>query len=163
MGFFKKIGGFVKKATKQISFKNLVKVGTPLLGGIPLVGGLASNLVGTMQANHEAKKEQQAYDNQVAEQQMQQAAQAQAIARRNPNIGDILIGAGGGALTGAGQVLAGSTSAGQAGATLVDSTMTAWFKKNWLKLVGGILATVLVIFLFVKMLRGNKRTSKRRY
>ena len=152
MGFFKKIGGFVKKATKQISFKNLVKVA----GGFDPTG-----IVSGISAQHEAKKQEQAQaqaEAQAQAQYNQQMAQAQ----KNPNIGQILTGAAGGALSGAGQVLSGSTSAGVAGATLVENTTNAWFKRNWLKLVGGILGAVTVVFIFVKMLGSRKPTYRRR-
>lgn len=155
MGFFKKIGGFVKKATKQISFKNLVKVA----GSFDPTG-----LVGAMQNAHyekkaiaEQSKAQAEYDAQVAQ---QAQAQAQAVAKSNPNIGEILTGAAGGALTGAGNVLAGSTSAGQAGATLVDNTMSTWFKQNWLKVFGAVVGITLLIILVVRLTK--KPQSKRR-
>jgi hypothetical protein len=60
MGFFKKLGSAVKKGVKQISLKNVVKVGTPLLSMIPVVGGLAENLVSGMSAAHQKKKDAQA-------------------------------------------------------------------------------------------------------
>lgn len=155
MGFFKKIGGFVKKATKQISFKNLVKVA----GSFDPTG-----LVGTMQNAHyekkaiaEQSKAQADYDAQVAQ---QAQAQAQAVAK-NPNIGEILTGAAGGALSGAGQVLAGSTSAGQAGATLVDNTMTTWFKQNWLKVFGAVVGITLLIILVVRLTKKPHTTRRR--
>jgi hypothetical protein len=47
MGFFKKIGSFVKKGAKQISFKNLVKVGSSFD---------PTGIVGSLQSNHEASK-----------------------------------------------------------------------------------------------------------
>ena len=149
MGFFKKIGGFVKKATKQISFKNLVKVGSAFD---------PTGIVSGMQASHEAQKQEKA--------QAQADAQAQAeynatLQRANVGIKDIANGALGGALSGAGNVLAGTPQAGQIGSTLVDNTANAWLKKNWLKLVGGILGTVTVVFVFVKML-GSKRPTYRR-
>ena len=54
MGFFKKIGKTIKKATRQISLKNAVKIGTPLLSAIPVVGGLAQNVVVCMSVAHDA-------------------------------------------------------------------------------------------------------------
>jgi hypothetical protein len=57
MGFFKKIGTAVKKGVKQVSLKNIVKVGTPLLSMIPVVGGLAENVVSGISAAHQAKKD----------------------------------------------------------------------------------------------------------
>lgn len=150
MGFFKNVGKFVKKATKQVSFKNLVKVA----GKFDPTG-----IVSGMQASHEANKQERA----------QAQADAKALAeynatlqRENVGIKDIANGALGGALTGAGNVLAGTPQAGQIGSTLVDNTANAWLKKNWLKLVGGILGTVTVVFVFVKMLGSKKPTYRRR-
>jgi hypothetical protein len=148
MGFFKKIGGFVKKATKQVSFKNLVKVGG-MLDPTGLVSG--------MQNAHYEKKALQ----EQAKAESDAIAQAQAQAR-NPNIGEILTGAAGGALSGAGNVLAGSTSAGQTGATLVDNTLSTWFKQNWLKVFGAVTGVTLLIILIVKLTKKNHSTSRRR-
>lgn len=157
MGFFKKIGGFVKKATKQISFKNLVKVA----GGLDPTG-----LVGTMQNAHyekkaiaEQRKAQAQYDAQVAQ---QAQAQANAMAKSSPNIGDILTGAAGGALVGAGNVLGGSSTAVQTGATFVDNTLSTWFKQNWLKVFGAVTGVTLLIILIVKLTKKNHSTSRRR-
>ncbi len=149
MGFFKKIGGFVKKATKQISFKNLVKVGG-MLDPTGLVSG--------MQNAHYEKKALQ----QQAKAEADAMAQANAMARTSPNIGDILTGAAGGALTGAGNVLGGSSTAGQAGATLVDNTLSTWFKQNWLKVFGAVTGVTLLIILIVKLTKKNHSTSRRR-
>jgi hypothetical protein len=145
MGFFKKIGSFVKKGAKQISFKNLVKVGSSFD---------PTGIVGSLQSNHEAKKQAQ------NDARLQSDFEMQTLTRSNPNLGDILLGAGGGALSGAGQVLAGSTSAGSAGATLVDSTMSVWFQRNWLKLLGGVLGTVTVVVLFLKVLKPQNSIRK---
>ena len=152
MGFFKKIGGFVKKATKQISFKNLVKIGA---------GFDPTGIVGGLQASHEAKKQEQADAH--AQAQAQAQYDQQIAMQKNPNIGEILTGGLGGALQGAGNVLAGSTSAGNTGATLIESTTNAWFKRNWLKLVGGVLGAVTVIMVFVKVMKpNNHRKTYRR-
>lgn len=161
MGFFKKIGNFVKKATKQISFKNLVKIGTPLLGAIPLVGGQAQSIVSGLSEQHEAKKmeaQQQAeYD--AAVQQQQASAANQQFAKQNPNFGEIMIGAAGGALQGAGNVLAPSQTVGQIGAKAVDSTLTEWLKKYWWKLALGVVGVALLIWGIMKMLRGGFRSN----
>jgi hypothetical protein len=79
MGFFKKIGAAVKKGVKQISLKNIVKVGTPLLSMIPIVGGLAENVVGGLSAAHQAKKDAKAME-QAQAQAEAEAVQQQAIA-----------------------------------------------------------------------------------
>lgn len=153
MGFFKKIGSFVKKATKQISFKNLVKVGG-MLDPTGLVGG--------MQDAHYQKKALREQAKAEADARAQAQAQANAMAKSSPNIGDILTGAAGGALTGAGNVLGGSATAGQAGATLVDNTLSTWFKQNWLKVFGAVTGVTLLIILIVKLTKKNHSTSRRR-
>lgn len=159
MGFFKKIGKAIKK---NVSFKNLVKIGTPLLGAIPIAGGMAQSLVSNMSEQHEANK--QARQQELAQRQAQEEynASLSASKKQNPNIGEILIGGAGGALTGMGGVLAGSQAVGQIGATAVTNTTNTWLKQNWLKLVGGILGTVTVVFVFVKMLGGRKTPYRRR-
>ncbi|POS01586.1 hypothetical protein Q361_10946 [Flavobacterium croceum DSM 17960] len=151
MGFFKKIGQGIKKfAKKNINFKSLVKVGS-MVDPSGIVSGLS--------AQHEQKKMER-------EQEAQAVAEAQAyeaqMKSKNPNIGEILTGAAGGALSGAGQVLAGSTKAGEAGATLVESTTNAWFKRNWLKLVGAVLGATTVVVLFVRVLRPKRQGYRRR-
>lgn len=153
MGFFKKIGGFVKKATKQISFKNLAKVGG-MLDPTGLVSG--------MQNAHYEKKALQEQAKAEADAMAQAQAQANAMAKLSPNIGDILTGAAGGALTGAGNVLGGSTTAGQAGATLVDNTLSTWFKQNWLKVFGAVTGVTLLIILIVKLTKKKHSTLRRR-
>lgn len=150
MGFFKKIGGFVKKATKQISFKNLVKVA----GNFDPTG-----MVSNLQAQHEAEKQERA---QVRRDRKAQEEYNATLQREKIGVKDVINGALGGALDGAGNVIAGTQEAGQTGAKLVDSTLNAWLKKNWLKLVGGILGTVTVVFVFVKMLGSKKPTYRRR-
>ena len=149
MGFFKKIGGFVKKATKQISFKNLVKV-----GGMFDPTGLVS---GMQNAHYEKKALQE-----QAKAEAEAMAQANAMVKSSPNIGDVLIGAAGGALTSAGNVLGGSSTAGQAGATLVDNTLSTWFKQNWLKVFGTVTGVTLLVLLIVKLTKKNHSTSRRR-
>jgi hypothetical protein len=74
MGIFKKLGSAVKKGVKQISLKNVVKIGTPLLSMIPMVGGIASTVVGGISDAHAAKKQAKEI------QQAQAQADAQALA-----------------------------------------------------------------------------------
>lgn len=153
MGFFKKIGNFVKKAAKQVSFKNVVKIAS---------GFDPSGIIGGMQAQHEQKKldaqaaaEQAAYDAQVAASGGGGGSIVNQMAR-NPNFGQIL----GGAMAGAGTVLASGQAgqvAGAAGATLVDNTMSEWFKRNWLKVVGGAVLVIGLIVVAVRLGRGNRR------
>ncbi len=151
MGFFKNIGKGIKKLTKKIELKGLVK-GIKNFGGfIPGVGGVVSGVIGQISDQHEAKK--LAREQHAQELGMQQAVQAEAIRTGNPDIKDILNGAVGGALSGAGTVLAGSSQATDAGAKLVDGTMSTWLKTNWLKLVGFISAVTIFIVILVRVLK----------
>jgi hypothetical protein len=50
-------------------------------------------------------------------------------------------------------------SAGQAGATIVNSTLKEWFKKNWYYVTGGVLIFFAGIWYFVK--RGKKSATKK--
>jgi hypothetical protein len=50
-------------------------------------------------------------------------------------------------------------SAGQAGATIVNSTLKEWFKKNWYYVAGGTLLFFSGIWYFVK--RGKKSATKK--
>lgn len=159
MGFFKKITKGVGKAIKKnVNFKTLVKVGSKFD---------PSGLVGGMQEQYYAKKEQKEYEAQLANQQgatgfVQMASMpvSNYQTARNPNFGEIMLGAAGGALAGAGGVLAGSTTAGQAGATLVDNTLMETLKKNWLKYLGILIAFVLVIVGLVKFVFKPKKRGK---
>lgn len=50
-------------------------------------------------------------------------------------------------------------SAGQAGASIVNSTLKEWFKKNWYYVAGGVLLFFGGIWYFVK--RGKKSATKK--
>jgi len=156
MGFFKKLGKGLKK---NISFKNLVKVVGKAATFVPVVGDMAGGIIEGAQAAHYAKKEQRQAEAEAAAMMNQQPKGIinTMEAKNNPTFMDILQGAGGGALTGAGQVLAGSSTAGTAGATLVDSTLSEWFKKNWMKVVVGAGALFGLIFFAIRSGNGRKR------
>lgn len=134
MGFFKNIGKGIKKGLKQVSFKNLVKVGS-MVDPTGLVGG--------MQEAHYAKKEAQAQEAQgnaqMADYYNQQAQVKSAQAGANlasyvttrSNVQSALNGA-----------------IGQAGADVVDMTFMATLKRHWQKVaiaVGGLVVLVLVL------------------
>lgn len=153
MGFFSKIGDGLKNITKQISLKNAVKIGTPLLGSIPVVGGIAQNVVSNMSQAHELKKEAENLANQGKLQEAQYAiktaqtlsnsagAGAVQVLAQNSNVRDILNGA-----------------VGQAGSTVIDSSIKAWFIKHWQKLALGLLGLVALIYALKK--RGNRKSSR---
>ena len=120
MGFFKNIGKKIKSfAKKNLNIKTLVKVG----GMID-----PSGLVGGLQAAHYEKKA-----GRVAEAAMMaEQAGANAVAYANDK------GIFGSTLTGA---------VNQAGATVIDGSMTTWLKQNWGKVLGALAVLGAVIYL----------------
>lgn len=170
MGFFKKLnlkkitGGIKKFVKKNVNLKSLVKVGA-MVDPSGIVAGLAQN--------HQAKKEQaqaelEALQQEQAFNDLSNTEKVNLVEQRvlennlriNPTFADIIKGAGAGALTGAGQVLGGSKTAGDVGASVMDSTLKTWFKTNWWKVVVFPLGIALIIWGVIKML-GKKRTGGR--
>jgi hypothetical protein len=167
MGFFKNIGKAIKK---NVSFKNLVKVATPIMGAIPIVGGTVQNVSQKLQDAHQAKKDaqnaQNEYDKQVAEanaialqnQAYQTAGQAVgAVANSGGQIfaKAVTEGAYAGLGTGAQQGL------GTVGAEIADSTITAWFKKHWKHILIG-LSVIGAIYLIRKHNADKKPRARAR-
>jgi hypothetical protein len=165
MGFFKKIGTAIKK---NVSFKNLVKVATPLLGAIPIAGGFVQNTVQGLSDANQAKK-----DAKNAQQQADaQAQQNQVLAYAGQNIGAV---ANAGASMFAKGVTEGAyagvntgvtTGLGVVGADVADSTIKAWFTKHWKHILIG-LSVVGAIYLIKKQMdnknpRNRARTRARR-
>lgn len=171
MGFFKNIGNAVKKGVKQISLKNVVKLGTPLLGSIPVIGGLAQQAVGNASEAHAIKKEAQ----KMAEQGKAQEAlalqqQAEFLAQQSGALVGQQVGSQLNAFTkGATNELKAQISSGtnqvigQAGATVVDLTITEWFKTHWIKFVIGLGALGGIFWYFKNKDTKKKPTYKRRY
>lgn len=136
MGFFKNIGKAIKK---NVSFKNLVKIATPVMGAIPFVGGTLQNVSEGLQASHQAKKDAKAIANEedrlaaeAAAQQMQQ----QTLTYAGESIGAVA-GAAGQMLTKsaiegayAGTSTGVKQGLGTIGAEVADSSISAWFKKH---------------------------------
>lgn len=180
MGFIKNIGKAIKKATKKISFKNLVKVA----GSFDPTG-----IVSGIQASHEAKKEEKKalaeqkaaqleYDKQVlanneseakkqlelmelaqqnAEyQRMVIASNTQAIGGKVGLVGGSIVGQIGSATMQAGiQSIDQNLQKGlaQAGANMANQTITEWLKIHWWKLLLG----VVVVGIGLRFLIGGKR------
>lgn len=166
MGFFKSIGKAVKK---NVSFKNLVKVATPLMGAIPFAGGTLQSIATNASAAHEAKKDaqnaQNEYDRQVAEQNAL-VAQQQVYQNAGKMVGAIA-GAGGQIFTQAvteGAYAGISTGAknglGIVGAEVADSTISAWFKKHWKHILIG-LSVIGLIYLINQHNKPKKRVRGR--
>jgi len=158
MGFFKKIGTAIKK---NVSFKNLIKVATPIMGAIPFVGGTVQNISQNLQDAHEAKKANNAaqaeYNNQLAIASASQTTGAIANAGANIFAKSVATGINDGLSAG---FVEGS---GQVGATVVTSTIKVWFQRNW-KIVIGAVAGLIALIWFIRRDRNNtgKRVAKRR-
>ncbi len=170
MGLFKKLGNAVKKGVKQISLKNVVKVGTPLLSMIPVVGGLAQGVVSNVSAAHEAKKQEKAAieaGNQAQADYFSKLAEEKAL----------LAGATVGAQTGnvvktfskgvTDELIAQTSSstkkvAGDIGAEIADQSIKSWFSKHLNKILIG--SAVIFGGWFILKKQGVKRTNqKKRY
>ena len=173
MGLFKNLGNAVKKGVKQISLKNLVKVGTPLLGAIPIFGGMTQGVVQNFSDANEAKKQAKIAKEQgriadayALEQQAQYLATmaGQTAGSAVGSIGSKSLKAFSKTVTN--ELVASAPETfkevtGIAGASLVDSTIKEWFKKHWLKLaiVFGILSAY---FVWKKTTSNIRPTNNRR-
>jgi hypothetical protein len=144
MGFFKKIGNFVKKGVKQISFKNLVKV-----GGMIDPTGLVS---GMQNAHYEQKaaREAELAGRQEQAQMLQQQA-SQTATNAGQNFGSYMANR-----SIASDAIQGAI--GGAGSQVVDLTAKSWFSKHWQKLVIGLGAVVTIIVLM--RMRGGARSRR---
>lgn len=72
------------------------------------------------------------------------------IAKSNPDFGDVLKNAAGGALAAVGGTLMGGKDGGNIGANALDSTISTWLKRHWWKLALGVGAVVGLIYYFRK-------------
>ena len=168
MGFFKNLGKSLKNVTKMVSLKNVVKVATGQ------AGDLGKELATRVIAPHiktsapvveyieetapliKLTKPTASLSNQVDQTAVELAM------RQNPNLKDVLQGALSGALQGAGTTLATGKDVANIGADLADNTITAWFKKHWLKVVGGIVVVTGFIILIVKMAKPKSKYGYKR-
>jgi hypothetical protein len=172
MGFFKKIGASIKKVTKQISLKNVLKVASSF---DPT--GLSGGVLASIQAKKDEKaalleqeKAQAEYDSQVLANNQEEAkkyaelvekAKAEAeyqrmvIATNNQAIGG-KIGLVGGSIVG--QIGNEALKTGiqqidenvkkglaQSGSELANLTITEWLKEHWWKLLVGVVAIGLIL------------------
>lgn len=156
------MGGF-KKLFKKINLRNVVKSVGAVGSFVPVVGKFADKgvqIFNKVDQKRQAQKFAQAQANVMAVAEQGGASALASMAKENPNIGDILMGGAGGALSGMGQVLGGSTTAGQAGATLAQSTLKEWFKKHWWKVALGVSIIGGVIYFAVR--KGNRHGRRRR-
>lgn len=144
MGFFKKIGNAIKKGVKQVSFKNLVKVGG-MLDPTGLVSGM-QNAHYEQKAAKKAEAEGKAYEAELLRQQASQTANnagsqfGQYVANKSI-VSDAVQAAIGGA-----------------GSQVVDLTAKSWFQKHWQKLVIALGAVVTIVLLM--RMRGGARSRR---
>jgi len=145
MGFFKKIGQSIKKASKQISFKNAVRIA----GSFDPTG-----IVSGISAAHEAKKAGREQD------------AADQVAYTSQKVG--LIGG-----TIAGDMIRQTTQAsmpyiskgvndasGTIGAQVVSNTLKTWFTKNWKYLAYGV-GGLVTVFVVLKMVKRSPMKGKK--
>lgn len=180
MGFFKNIGKTIKKATKQISLKNVVKIASSFDPS-----GIAGGVVASIQAKKDEKKalaEQQKaqleYDKQVAANNAAEAEKQRQImeqASQNAEYQRMIVASNTQAIGGKIGVIAGSiggdigkaaiqsatdninadlkTGLAKAGATMANQTMNEWLKMHWWKVLIGVVA----IGFGLRMLIGGSR------
>lgn len=146
MGFFKKIGAGIKKASKQISFKNLVKIGASFD---------PSGIVGGIQQAHQAKK-----DGKAEEAILLQQAEAEKVYNMANSTARTLAN---GALNGAYDGVKAGTKQGiaETGAELTDLTIKAWFTKHWKHLLMALAGIVVVVVVWKKFLTKPNRSRRR--
>lgn len=159
MGFFKKIGRGIKKGSKQISFKNAVKLAGNVASSLPGIGGIAGSAILSAQDAHYAKKAQAQAENEAK---AQAANEALLNAQGNLNNATNLIGQsiGSGALNSAwGGVNQGiKTGVSKVGADVMQASLMTWLKKHWYMVVGA-----LVLIFFVSRFATRKPSTRRRY
>lgn len=168
MGFFKKIGSAVKKGLKQVSLKNVVKLGTPFLSMIPIVGSQVQETVSGLSAAAEAKKQARQAEAQ-GQIELAQAYQAQADALSSKsgaivgqNAGSVFKAFTKGATDeGLAQV---SNATKQAGGSIVaelaDQGIIAWIKKHTTALIFGGLGLVAIIVMWFRKPSPKKGSRK---
>lgn len=158
MGFFKKIGKAIKK---NVSFKNLVKIATPVLGAVPFAGGILQNTAEGLSAAHEAKKQAKAQNDAQALADAENM-RLQTMQYAGQNVGVVAGTAAGmfakgvteGAYAGSSQGF--KDGLGTVGASVADSTIKAWFQKHWKHILIG-LSVIGLIYLIYKQMNNNKR------
>jgi hypothetical protein len=159
MGFFKNIGKTIKKASKQISFKNAVKLAGSAVSSLPGIGGIAGSAILSAQDAHYAKKAQAQADNEA---QAQAANEAYNNAQTNLNDSVNTIGQsiGGQAITNAwyGVNQGVKTGASNVGADVMQGSIMAWLKKRWYMVAGLLVA----IFVVIKLASPKTSSYRRR-
>ena len=147
MSFYKGIAQAVKK---NVSFKNLVKIGTMASAYIPMVGPSVQGVMSGMSAAHESKKQGKKAQ---AQAQIEQASQiaSQAIVS---NGAQFLNKTAKKVYDSAPQAI--QEGAGQVGASVIDSSIKEWFKEHW-KLLVGITVGIIGLIFIVPMLKGSNR------
>jgi multidrug efflux pump subunit AcrA (membrane-fusion protein) len=164
MSIFTKAGKAIKKGLKQVSLKNIVKLGTPFLSMIPVVGGVVQSTVENASASAEARKQAKIAESQgnIAQAEALRI-QADVLAQQSGALvgqqaGSVLKAFTKGATTEAIAQVSESTktASGIIGASVVDSTIKEWFIQHWKMLVGVVVGLVTVFLVW------KKSTSKKR-
>ncbi|MFV8343914.1 hypothetical protein [Flavobacterium sp. XS2P39] len=167
MSIFTKIGKAIKKGAKQISLKNIVKVGTPFLSMIPVVGGVAQNVVQNASAAAELKKQAK-----IAEEQGK-LAQAEALRAQSDILaqdagkvigqqaGSVLNAFTKGATTEAMAQVSNTAkeTAGKIGAEIADQSILEWLKKHAKHLLIGAVAIIGGVFLYKKSAKPKRKKA----
>lgn len=181
MGFFKNVGKTIKKASKQISLKNVIKLGSSL---DPT--GIAGSVIGSIQAKKDEKKALK--EQQKAEQDYQKAIEQNnqfeaikqkelmEVAKQEAQVQRVIVATNNSAVGGKIGVVAGSIAGdisrqaiqtasqqidqnlqlgvAQAGANLATLTFNEWLKINWWKVLAGIIGLAVLFKMFMS---DNKR------
>ncbi|KFF15082.1 hypothetical protein [Flavobacterium hydatis] len=170
MGFFKKLGNAVKKGVKQISLKNAVKFGTPLLGAIPVVGSTLKDVVtGISEADQlrkqarEAEEQGKLADAQALQQQADYLAQLKG-AQVGQQAGGVIKAFTKGATD---EMLASVSNTskefvGNVGASVADQSIKAWFKKHWKNMLIALCAIIGGVYIYRKSKADKKKSFNRR-
>lgn len=150
MSFFK---GISSSVNKNVSFHNLVKVVGKGASFVPGVGGVASNVVETMQSAHDAKKANRRAEAQA----LVESAGNQAGAYVGTQAGQFVAVAGNRALESANKEV--KEGLGKAGASVADMGIKEWFKKHWWH-VGAVLLGLFLLFGLSARVMGKGSKSK---
>jgi hypothetical protein len=148
MGFFRKIGKGIKKATKQISIKNAIKLAGNAVSTLPGVGGVVGSAILNAQDAREAKKQQQQANYETAMTKFQDNTQEVGKTLASQGVQSLWNGANEGFKDGTQKV----------GANIIQGSLMQWFKKYWY-----IPVSIIVTLYFVMKKNNSRSPIRRRY
>ena len=163
------MGNAVKKGMKQVSLKNVIKLGTPLLGSIPILGGVAQSVVSNASQAHDLKKEsvKLAQLGKIEESNAMALQAEQLIQTSGAQVGQ-QVGTQFNAFTKSAtnemkaQISSGTNAIiGGAGATVVDLTIKEWLSKHFTKMLV-LLGLSGIAILYFKNRQPSKKTTNYR-